>query len=71
VCFTSDDRVVVLGNTQNVLKHFTSTGEFLREVSLTEAWGYEPNYPTSVRAGPAGDVVVRGLRWPEARRAHG
>jgi len=65
VCFTSDDRVVVLGNTQNVLKHFTSTGEFLREVSLTEAWGYEPNYPTSVRAGPAGDVVIEDFDGPK------
>ena len=50
--------VVVLENAGKQLKHYDQHGQYLGTTSLAEAWGREPNYPTSLSTIDAGAVIV-------------
>src|SRR6185503_6132837 len=59
VTVTSDGRVIVLSNIQDLLQVFSSkNGEFQGTVDLAKSWGRDPRYPTGVRAGLDGGLVV-------------
>lgn len=64
VTVTTAGQVVVLEGVAKKLKVFDLAGKHVATIDLAEAWGYEPNYPTSVASDGADGVVVYDFQGP-------
>lgn len=58
VAVTTDGRVLVLDNVRKTIQQYTASGQYLATIELAEALGQEPNYPTQIRQGPDGAVLL-------------
>ena len=53
-----DGTIAVLSNIYHVIQFFSTKGEYLRTWDLKRLWKVEPSYPTEIREGPAGEILI-------------
>jgi hypothetical protein len=58
ICLTADGLIAVVEVIGDNVKFYDQSGQFVRLIDLTEAWGREPSYPAGIEAMPNGELIV-------------
>lgn len=58
VAVLKDGTIAVLSNIQDTIQFYSAKGKYLRTWDLKKLWGVEPSYPTEIREGPAGEILI-------------
>lgn len=58
VAVLKDGTIAVLSNIEDTIQFFSAKGGYLRTWDLKRLWGVEPSYPTEIREGPAGEILI-------------